>query len=83
MNLIETDEVVLTLMTLVLNNHLNDHPSSSKMTDNDLVHMRDHFQARERGKAAVLVEAIRCRTTGSDPESALMDFLPSDEGNPG
>jgi hypothetical protein len=79
MKISETDEVVLTLMALIFNTHLNEHPFASKTTDDSLVHHRDQFQAMGKTKAALLIEAIRCRTTAPDPGSAPMNFLPTGE----
>ena len=71
----ETDEVVLTLLSLLIGTTIVAEPDRRKGMNDALAYVRDGFKDAGKIKAAALTEAIRTRSTDMQSNPALVNLL--------
>lgn len=74
----ETDEVVITLLSLLIGTTVIAEPDRRKGMNDALAYVRDGFKDGGKIKAAALTEAVRARSTDMQSDPALVNLLRMD-----
>lgn len=78
--MVETDEAMVALFTLLIGSKVIDHPEGRKGVDDALSGIKDFFLKNGKSKAAGLVEMIRSRSTDGRADPSLIKLLRLDAG---